>query len=253
MNLTADIRSHHLADPDQWCQAILRPKLREAYMGDAAKTGIVPEDAFRRSTSTIADAPLKALSGHAAGMLRTLFHPGALQFLESLRLWKADLMTRRLIERLGRFEAAALTIEAYPGVALWWLVLGALNLACLVFAGRSLLSQSAGRGERWALALVAFYFLLASGGPWGQSRFRTPFMPIVLVLAASEMVKSRRGQPRGDSTAFGRRVARERPTDARVAVPFRLSARRCRRSKPATIGGTLTEAPPVKNLRLAFT
>jgi hypothetical protein len=42
------------------------------------------------------------------------------------------------------------------------------------------------------------YFIVLAGGPWGQSRFRHPFMPLVCALAAWAMpdARPRLRQPR---------------------------------------------------------
>ncbi len=68
-------------------------------------------------------------------------------------------------------------------------VSAALQLFILLFYLLALIGLFAVRPQSWwtlaLLLLIAFYFEFVTGGPIGDIRFRTPFMPIVCVLAGA--------------------------------------------------------------------
>jgi lipopolysaccharide export LptBFGC system permease protein LptF len=109
-------------------------------------------------------------------MLRTLFDPGAAEYLRLAGVYSAG---ARDTGGMGE------TARAYPLVFWSSVVLGVvlLPLVLLPLAG----ALRVPRGERTAfllLALVAAYLVVAGGGMPGNYRFRAPAVPFLVLMSA---------------------------------------------------------------------
>lgn len=137
--------------------------------------------ARRRGLLALLEKPGPFVFGHVRGMLRTLIYPGAMPFLE--------LLGHDVLEASSRVfaDSSVFPVDAVrraDPLVLWTaslllpLQLAYVVLAAMAFAGKKNQPES-----RLALAGLVLYFLLLSGGPWGQSRFRHPIMPLLCALA----------------------------------------------------------------------
>lgn len=157
-----------------------------------------------RGVSIILAALPTYIQIHLRGMGRTLFHPGAIPFLQLFGLHPASGGVDAIILDRGSVEALSRTLRTHPLVFWTTLVFGLWLLPYLLLPALGLLRLKA-PGTQWRLMLggLAAYFVFLAGGPWGQSRFRHPIMPILCVLAGYELARLRRAN----------RVARPADTD----------------------------------------
>jgi GT2 family glycosyltransferase len=129
------------------------------------------------------------------GLLRTLFHPGALAWLELFQGRSSAAPVSLSVVREGSLRTL---VEHTGDVPLLFalVTLGACTLPPVVFA---LLAGLRPRTRPRALLLaVSAGFVLAGAGAWGQSRLRVPVMPLVCALAASEVVRLFQARSPGD-------------------------------------------------------
>jgi 4-amino-4-deoxy-L-arabinose transferase-like glycosyltransferase len=149
-------------------------------------------DARRRGVALILASPLIYARIHVAGMIRTLIDPGALPYLDLFGLRTGWAGIARVVNDRGAI--AGLVQAARDDRLVFWSV----SVMFVISIGY-LLPAIAGvwiwRGH-WSaphlvLASVVVYFVLVSGGPWGQSRFRQPIMPVISVLAGYSMLRRR--------------------------------------------------------------
>lgn len=135
-----------------------------------------PRRFAREGLSLVASDPIGYAKTHVKGMLRTLFDPGATEYLRMFDLYRdggGALMASRGI---------GTTARAYP-IAFWSSIALALILAPLVI----LPFIGAYRSPTVAfmlLAIVAGYLVFAGGGVPGYSRFRAPAVPFLIVMSA---------------------------------------------------------------------
>ena len=148
--------------------------------GPAAK----PERFAREGASLVASDPIGYAKTHLKGMLRTLFDPGATEYLRMFDLYRegggAMMATRGI----------STTARAYP-IAFWSSIALAMILAPLVilpFIGVYRASTAA----FVLLAIVAGYLVFAGGGVPGYSRFRAPAVPFLVVMSAVAFVRRSR-------------------------------------------------------------
>lgn len=156
-------------------------------------------EARNRGLQKVFAHPATFVVDHIAGMGRTLFNPGALPFLDLLAL-DVRAQTRAVMEpgSLWRRLAVAATNPLLLTTAVAFTL---LLLAYLSLAAYSLTVPAPDRALRFVLAGLIIYFLVLSGGPWGQSRFRHPMMPMICVLCGAAIadrvrVRSARRQTR---------------------------------------------------------
>jgi 4-amino-4-deoxy-L-arabinose transferase-like glycosyltransferase len=119
---------------------------------------------------------------YSRAIFRTVFHPGAVPYLE-LFGYQAGALEQEVFDR----GSIAGLIAAYRGYrAVFWatVVLMAALLPYLLLPAIVMIRPAVPDPRiRWALAAIVIYFVLISGVPTSQSRFREPMMPILAVLA----------------------------------------------------------------------
>jgi 4-amino-4-deoxy-L-arabinose transferase-like glycosyltransferase len=134
----------------------------------------------REGISVLASDPIGYAMTHLKGVFRTLFDPGATEYLRMFRIYSQG---GRAVMASGGMRGAA---RAYP-IAFWSSIALALVLAPLVL----LPLVGAVRSPSIAfflLALIAGYLLFAGGGVPGYSRFRAPAVPFLVVMSAVAFV-----------------------------------------------------------------
>ncbi|HEX7151213.1 MAG TPA: hypothetical protein VF618_06975 [Thermoanaerobaculia bacterium] len=162
--------------------------------------GTAPEQLRREGLALVAAHPLRYAAIHAKGMARTLFDPGAVEYLRMLGIYGEG--GRAFLERSG-FLATA---RAYPLEVALSIALAAVLLPLIVLA-------AAGAVRGWRnpqivlLAVLAGYLLVAGGGVHGYHRFRVPAVPFLLLLASSTL---RRNDVSGRRSVPGPRVGGDR-------------------------------------------
>jgi 4-amino-4-deoxy-L-arabinose transferase-like glycosyltransferase len=131
---------------------------------------------------TLLSSPVEYASIHFSGVARTLLNPGVLPYLVLFQHVPAtgpDAPGQTVLD-YGAWAGFWRAIEE-RGVLLWTaVVLTLITLAYLVLGvwGAVLMGRSG-----WFLTSVALYVLVLAGGPWGQSRFRHPAMPVLCIFA----------------------------------------------------------------------
>lgn len=132
---------------------------------------------------------------HLAGMVRTLTNPGAIPLLVLFGLHPAQGGVGAMVLDQGSLAAWHQARSVAPMVFWTTLALGALLIPYLVLPALALCRRGQ-PDRRWrvALALLAGYFVVLGGGPWGQSRFRHPAMPILCILAGFEVARAVRSR-----------------------------------------------------------
>jgi hypothetical protein len=119
------------------------------------------------------------------GVWRTLSNPGVLAWLQFLDLEPEGMAASRGLIGTGPWSFFVQSIKDRPRVVAGSVILGTLNLAywaLFAVGSRGMMRRS--RAVAWAAGLFISYFALTSGGPWGQSRFRMPFVSALCVIAA---------------------------------------------------------------------
>jgi hypothetical protein len=122
---------------------------------------------------------------HLQGMARTLLGPGA---TESLRLFSADrLLPDTILTQVGGpapLPRIVSTLSRKPAYLAANLLLGMINIAYLLMALFPVITKRIRPSPPAILLLVVVaYFLVASGGITGASRFRHPLMPVICAFA----------------------------------------------------------------------
>jgi 4-amino-4-deoxy-L-arabinose transferase-like glycosyltransferase len=144
-----------------------------------------------RGLETILAHPWLYARIHARGMARTLFAPGMLPLLELFdAVPVADGRPLGVIVKDDGAVAALVSVTREPRELTLLLALGAMQALLLGMAVVGLVRTrggNAGVGGLLALALAAF--LVFSGGPWGQSRFRAPMIPGLCILAGAGLAR----------------------------------------------------------------
>lgn len=135
-----------------------------------------PRSFAREGASLVASDPLGYAMTHVKGMLRTLFDPGATEYLRMFDLYDQGGGAMMASRGIGT------TARAYP-LPFWSSIALAILLAPLVI----LPLIGAWRFPTPAfvlLAVVAGYLVFAGGGVPGYSRFRAPAVPFLVVMSA---------------------------------------------------------------------
>ena len=144
---------------------------------------------------------------YAKGIVRTLFDPAAVDYLKFLGCYQEGSgLLGKIVDR-GLADAMCELARTRP--ALFWGNLG-LGLVLSVYLVGALLPfvRSRERGvPLGAVAIVALYLIILSGGPNALGRFRHPVMPLVCVLAGCGFARIWRkrttGAAHADSTYHG--------------------------------------------------
>jgi 4-amino-4-deoxy-L-arabinose transferase-like glycosyltransferase len=130
--------------------------------------------------------PRVAAANHAQGMLRMLLDPGAVDYLKLFNLYPTSGGLLGVVVDRGLAETARMLLRERPLVFWSTLALGLLLGGYLLLALVGLFRLgAAGRAPGVAVVLVALYFLVISGGPQAECRFRHPIMPLICVFAAA--------------------------------------------------------------------
>lgn len=144
---------------------------------------------WREGVALVASDPLGYARTHAAGMARTLFDPGAVEYLRLFGLYpESGGALLRMVDR-GIINGAIELARTFPSVV--WSSL-AMGLALLPLV---ILSLFAVRRALLCACIVA-WLAVASGGPPGSSRFRAPMAPFLIVMSAVAL-RSRPEDARG--------------------------------------------------------
>ena len=135
-----------------------------------------PKRYAREGVSLVASDPIGYAKTHVKGMLRTLFDPGATEYLRMFGLYS---------EGGGAMMASGgvrKTARAYP-IPFWSSIALAILLAPLVILPFIAAYRSTGAAF-FLLAIIAGYLVFAGGGVPGYSRFRAPAVPFLIVMSA---------------------------------------------------------------------
>ena len=135
-----------------------------------------PRRFAREGAALVASDPLGYAKTHLKGMLRTLFDPGATEYLRMFDLYREGGGAMMATRGIGT------TARAYP-IPFWSSIALAMILAPLVI----LPFIGAYRSPTVAfvlLAIVAGYLVFAGGGVPGYSRFRAPAVPFLVLMSA---------------------------------------------------------------------
>lgn len=144
-----------------------------------------PRSYEREGMAVVASDPVGYAKTHIKGVLRTMFDPGATEYLRMFGIYfeggRAKLAS-------GGVRGAART---YP-LAFWSSIALAVILAPLVIlplVGAMRVRAIRAPGVAFLLlAIVAAYLLFAGGGVPGYSRFRAPAVPFLVVMSAVAFV-----------------------------------------------------------------
>jgi 4-amino-4-deoxy-L-arabinose transferase-like glycosyltransferase len=144
--------------------------------GDVRGPTADPARYGREGWSLVASQPFAYAKTHARGMLRTMFDPGAAEYLRFFGLY----------EEGGRASMAdhgmLSTARTYP-LAFWSSVALAIMLAPLVLLPVLAIIRTRS-GAMLLLAVLAGYLIAAGGGVPGYARFRVPAVPFLIVMSA---------------------------------------------------------------------
>jgi hypothetical protein len=136
----------------------------------------------REGVSLIASNPLGYAEIHVKGMLRTMFDPGAAEYLRFFDLYREG-GRARLAE--GGLSAA---MRAYP-LMFWCSVALAIVLAPLVLL--PLIGMFRARNAAFLLLFaISAYLITAGGGVPGYARFRVPAVPFLIVMSTVVMKRT---------------------------------------------------------------
>lgn len=135
-----------------------------------------PQSFVREGASLVASDPVGYAKTHLKGMLRTLFDPGATEYLRMFDLYREGGGAIMASRGIGT------TARAYP-IPFWSSIALAVILAPLVilpFIG----AYRSPTAAFVLLAIVAGYLVFAGGGVPGYSRFRAPAVPFLVLMSA---------------------------------------------------------------------
>ncbi|MFQ5901745.1 MAG: ArnT family glycosyltransferase [Thermodesulfobacteriota bacterium] len=121
---------------------------------------------------------------HLKGMFRTLFDPGAIEYLKMFRLYPESGGLLGVIIDKGLVRTLIHLIRERPLIFWSNLLLGLIAALYLLLGLIALLSKNFTNNMPMITVLsVGTYFLIMSGGPNSLARFRHPIMPIICILA----------------------------------------------------------------------
>lgn len=131
----------------------------------------------REGVSLIASNPLGYAKTHVKGMVRTMFDPGAAEYLRFFGLYEGGGLA------LMASSGVPATMRAYP-LTFWSSVVLAMVLAPLVLLPL-IFAYRARNAAFFLLFAIAAYLITAGGGVPGTARFRAPAVPFLIVMSAA--------------------------------------------------------------------
>ncbi len=144
------------------------------------------------------ESPLPArIRSQLIGSFRTVSNPGVVTWLQFLDLEPSGMKASMELVQRGPSAFFLTSLSDRPRVAAGAVLLGAINVGfwALFLTGASKMI----RRRPWevgAIVLLIAYFIAASGGPWGQSRLRVPFVSGLCLIAGAVFERGpRRGLP----------------------------------------------------------
>ncbi len=143
---------------------------------------------------TFSSEPLTFASVHAAGVVRTLFDPGAVEYFRLFGVYPEN--GGLLGTAVDRGLVPAVLEMARTRRALWWSMMAlALMTWPYVTAPAWFVWRESGRLPPAGLfaAACAAYLIVAGGGVPGSSRFRAPAVPLLVITAVLAGSGGRRG------------------------------------------------------------
>jgi hypothetical protein len=166
----------------------------------AATSGDVSSDYARfraQGLSELASAPLVYARVHAAGVVRVLLEPGAVEYYRVLGWYPENGGLLAVAHERGLVVALAELAAERPGLLRLTLGLGMWVAAIFAAAtwGFARLWRSGRPGDARLLAAWAAYFIVLSGGAHGLSRFRHPVVPVLCVCAGAALPVPRGQRP----------------------------------------------------------
>jgi 4-amino-4-deoxy-L-arabinose transferase-like glycosyltransferase len=139
-----------------------------------------PKIFAREGVAIVASDPFGYAKTHIRGMLRTMFNPGATDYLRMFGLYSEG--GGGVLAKSGAPAAA----RAYP-LAFWSSAALAILLAPLVIL--PFIAAWRLRNAAFALlTIIAAFLIFAGGGVPGHSRFRAPAVPFLVVMSAVAFV-----------------------------------------------------------------
>ncbi|MDP9193588.1 MAG: glycosyltransferase family 39 protein [Acidobacteriota bacterium] len=148
-----------------------------------------PKSYAREGVSLVATDPFAYAKIHVKGMLRTLFDPGATEYLRMFGLYSEG-GSAMIASGGGRNTARNYPIAFWSSIALG-ILLTPLVVLPFIGACRSVAHRSA-TAAFFLLAIIAAYLVFAGGGVPGRSRFRVPAVPFLVVMSAVAFARRNR-------------------------------------------------------------
>lgn len=181
-------RHEHRPYEDVRQQLIAREQVRGP--ADAIRIGRMRQE----GASRVASDPLGWAVTHVKGMLRTLFDPGAVEYLRVLGLYEQG---SRAVAGSSGMPAVA---RAYPLPSVLSAIVGILllPLVLLPFLAATRIPRHA-RFAFWLFALLAAYHITAGGGIPGYHRMRVPAVPFLILMSAFVYTARTCSSPRSPS------------------------------------------------------
>jgi 4-amino-4-deoxy-L-arabinose transferase-like glycosyltransferase len=179
-----------------------RAELHARFLPPGSSRGVFDQATENLAWRTLRAAWAEQLGTYARGVARVSFAPGATAYLELFGVPRRDAQLRTALRR-DQHEFVGTLVQRAPVSALLWAGLGAWNAALLAMAAFALVSPRSQAGPRKLLAGCALYFVLASGGPWSQSRFRHPALPMLCTLAGLALAERFARRARREQAAGG--------------------------------------------------
>ena len=137
------------------------------------------------------------LQSHMRGVAVVAFAPCATELLQLLNAYPADGPMPRRIVNEGILVSAIRVLQTHPAVALLMALMEGALLLFYLLAIRGSFSATGNRPAIFALAGVAIYFLLVSGGAQAVGRYRLPVMPELCILAGGGYMAFRKQRKGG--------------------------------------------------------
>jgi 4-amino-4-deoxy-L-arabinose transferase-like glycosyltransferase len=137
----------------------------------------------REGAALVASDPFGYALTHAKGTLRTMFDPGATEYLRFFNLYAQG------AKSAAASGGAAGVARAYPLVLAASIALGIVLLPLVVLPLVAL--RHAPPRAFFVLAIVAAYLLLAGGGVPGYARFRVPAVPLLVLMCGFAFAQRR--------------------------------------------------------------
>jgi 4-amino-4-deoxy-L-arabinose transferase-like glycosyltransferase len=195
----------------------MRERLRARV--DAAPPGERASLMRREGAAVLASAPAQWAIVHLGGLARTMFEPGAIEYLRLFgRYPEAGGALMGVADR-GLVAAGMDLARRYPAVV-WLSLVFAVFLTPLMLLpfGAWRRTPEAARPTLLLVALLTAWMLFAGGGVHGNSRFRVPVVPFLIVMSALAL-HSAHDVPRRRRPAGGSRRDREPVRDLAADRP----------------------------------